>query len=102
MAWLTGVGEDTCSASPAASQVSQGPTPLRNTCSYLMLTNVVLSPWGMKVHSIVVAVSYPVQSTTNRSFGTTSLTTTGTEKLYISHSQLTSAPGSSLPLLFVN
>src|SRR5262249_44359803 len=67
-----------------------------------MLTNVESSSNVLNVHSTVVSVLYPRHSIAMCAFGSTTLTVTGTEWLYISQSHCSCLPGSSRPLLFVN
>ncbi len=88
------------SVEPIAASTTLSMSPLKP--EFVMVTKVVLSGRGTKIHSTVVGAPYADHSIRIRLFCSTAFTLTSTEKSYISQSHLTCAEGSNLPLPLVN
>jgi hypothetical protein len=88
------------SVAPMAVLAISSPLPLK--AELVMLTNVVPSGRGVKTHSMSVGVPYAGHSTRILLLVSSAFTFASTEKPYISQSQRTVLPASSLPLPRLN
>src|SRR4030095_14729233 len=84
----------------ATRLISSSPVPAKPVS--LMRTKVEPSSIALNVHSTVVTFSYPGHSMTIRVSASMVLAVTGIANRYISHSQCTCRPTSSLPVLLVH